>query len=71
LQDFGDCSQSSQIGPHLVQPLSVTLSATTPKINADSLNMLTHSPRGYIRPQVWHFQAAPGADRFPPAARLA
>jgi len=29
LQDFGDCTQSSQIGPHLVQPLSASPTAIT------------------------------------------
>src|SRR5229473_900221 len=43
LQDFGDCSQSSQIGPHLLQPLSTGPMATMLKINA-RLNFVDHSP---------------------------
>jgi uncharacterized protein (TIGR00369 family) len=39
LQDFGDCIQSSQIGPHLVQPLSRSPRATTLKISAKRLNI--------------------------------
>ena len=35
--------------------------ASTLKINANRLNMDTHSPRtGIIRPELRHFQAAPG-----------
>src|SRR6266851_5361249 len=43
LQDLGDCSQSSQIGPHLLQPLSTGPMATMLKINA-RLNFVDHSP---------------------------
>jgi hypothetical protein len=41
LQDFG--SQSSQIGPHLVQPFSSRPMAITLKINAKRLNIIHHS----------------------------
>jgi hypothetical protein len=44
LQDFGDCTQSSQIGPHLVQPLRARPIATTLKINANRLNMADPLP---------------------------
>jgi uncharacterized protein (TIGR00369 family) len=44
LQDFGECSQSSQIGPHFVHPLSVKPTATTPRISANRLNMILYSP---------------------------
>jgi hypothetical protein len=66
LQDFGDCNQSSQIGPHLVQPLRRRLMAKTPKISANRLNMIYVLPptRPIIRSKVWHFQAAGGAGRF-------
>jgi hypothetical protein len=40
LQDFG--SQSSQIGPHLVQPLSRRPIAITLKISANRLNIVHH-----------------------------
>jgi hypothetical protein len=39
LQDFGDCIQSSQIGPHLVQPLTARPMAITPRISVNRLNM--------------------------------
>jgi hypothetical protein len=46
LQDFG--SQSSQIGPHLVQPLSRRPIAITLKISANRLNIIHDStPRDY------------------------
>jgi hypothetical protein len=41
LQDFGECIQSSQIGPHLVQPLRAIAMATTLKIIANRLNMVS------------------------------
>src|SRR3954451_24468691 len=49
LQDFGDCIQSSQIGPHLVQPLRARPMATTLKISTNRLNM-THT----YSPQIYH-----------------
>ena len=68
LQDFGDCSQSSQIGPHLVQPLSARPMATTPKINANRLNMiapLPHAPSygpksGIFKPRRARVQMSAG-----------
>jgi hypothetical protein len=39
LQALGDCSQSSQIGPHLVQPLSSMPMAITPNKIATRLTM--------------------------------
>jgi uncharacterized protein (TIGR00369 family) len=48
LQDCGECSQSSQIGPHLVQPLSARPIAITLKISAHRLNIVDPlSPRPY------------------------
>jgi hypothetical protein len=44
LQDFG--SQSSQIGPHLVQPFNSRPMAITLKINANRLNIVHHSHWG-------------------------
>jgi uncharacterized protein (TIGR00369 family) len=44
LQDFGDCIQSSQIGPHLVQPLSARPKATTLQISTHRLNMVRKLP---------------------------
>jgi hypothetical protein len=44
LQDFGDCTQSSQIGPHLVQPLRARPSAITLKISINRLNMAALLP---------------------------
>jgi hypothetical protein len=41
LQDFG--SQSSQIGPHLVQPFSSKPMATTLKIKPNRRNIVHHS----------------------------
>jgi uncharacterized protein (TIGR00369 family) len=70
LQDFGDCIQSSQIGPHLVQPLRTRPSATTLKISAISLNItrpaLDLFPRSPIVPAgVGHFQAIGIANPMP------
>jgi len=59
LQDLGDCVQSSQIGPHLVQPLRARPSAITLKIHINRLNMAAAPPTLIIRPQVGHFQATP------------
>jgi hypothetical protein len=71
LQDFGDCTQSSQIGPHLVQPLRARPMATTLKINAKRLNMADPLPASLIiRPQVGHFQAGKSERPFPPIALL-
>jgi hypothetical protein len=39
LQDFCDGSQSSQIGPHLVQPFIIKAKASTPKIIAERFNI--------------------------------
>jgi hypothetical protein len=44
LQDFGECSQSSQIGPHLVQPLSAAPMAITLKISIKRLNIVDLFP---------------------------
>jgi hypothetical protein len=44
LQDFG--SQSSQIGPHLVQPFNSRPMAITLKINANRLNIVHPLPQG-------------------------
>jgi uncharacterized protein (TIGR00369 family) len=67
LQEFGECIQSSQIGPHLVQPLSISPSVTTLNTSAKRLNMATRSRNALIiRPQVRHFQAGPAANRFRP-----
>jgi hypothetical protein len=45
LQDLGDCVQSSQIGPHLVQPLRAKPSAIALKTSINRLNMAALSPR--------------------------
>src|SRR6476660_2865685 len=39
LQDLGDCTQSSQIGPHLVQPLSARPIETTLTSRTDRRDM--------------------------------
>ncbi len=39
MQDFGDCIQSSQIGPHRVQPASASPIAITPPSNTNLRNM--------------------------------
>jgi hypothetical protein len=61
LQDFGDCVQSSQIGPHLVQPLRARPAAITLKISAHRLNMVDPLPTPIIRRQAalreWSFSA--------------
>ena len=44
LQDLGDCVQSSQIGPHLVQPLRARPSAIALKISINRLNMAAQLP---------------------------
>jgi hypothetical protein len=46
LQDFG--SQSSQIGPHLVQPFNSRPKAITLKINANRLNIVHPLPQGAV-----------------------
>src|SRR6478672_7972030 len=46
LQDLGDCTQSSQIGPHLVQPLSARPIETT-------LTSRTHRRNMTPSPQYW------------------
>jgi uncharacterized protein (TIGR00369 family) len=48
LQDFGDCIQSSQIGPHLVQPESARPAASTLKINTRRRNIDSQLPTGGI-----------------------
>jgi hypothetical protein len=60
LQAFGDCSQSSQIGPHLVQPLRRRPSAITP-IAMQQRRTITHlTGYGAILPgQSGRFQAMP------------
>jgi uncharacterized protein (TIGR00369 family) len=69
LQDFCDGIQSSQIGPHLVQPLSARPTATTLKITANRLNILCVSgDLPIIRPEVWHFQAAADQGALAPRA---
>jgi hypothetical protein len=45
LQDFGDCIQSSQIGPHLVQPLTAIPMAITPRITIHRLSMADPLPK--------------------------
>jgi hypothetical protein len=63
LQDFGDCSQSSQIGPHLVQPFRTRPTAITPKTIANRLTIayLTRYASSYrINPDVFK-PALPGA----------
>jgi hypothetical protein len=44
LQDFGDCIQSSQIGPHLVQPFKARPIAITLKIRTTRRNMNVPTP---------------------------
>jgi hypothetical protein len=44
LQDLGECSQSSQIGPHFVHPLSAAPMAITLKINTKRLNIVDLVP---------------------------
>lgn len=39
MQDFGDWIQSSQIGPHRVQPASASPTAITPPSNTNLRNM--------------------------------
>ncbi|WP_212462848.1 hypothetical protein, partial [Bradyrhizobium manausense] len=58
LQDFGDCIQSSQIGPHLVQPLSARPNAPRQKTKTIRRN-ITHPAlrRGIIKGELGHFQA--------------
>jgi len=46
LQDFG--SQSSQIGPHLVQPFSRRPMAITLKTTASRRNIVHHSHRAQL-----------------------
>jgi hypothetical protein len=58
LQDFGDCIQSSQIGPHLVQPLRARPMAITPRIKANRLNLVEPFPMEcIIRRETGRFQA--------------
>jgi uncharacterized protein (TIGR00369 family) len=58
LQAFGDCSQSSQIGPHLVQPLRSKPIAMTLKTIAKRLNMACPTRyRRTLRARSRRFQA--------------
>ncbi|WP_229200321.1 hypothetical protein, partial [Bradyrhizobium acaciae] len=54
MQDFGDWAQSSQIGPHRVQPLSTSPIAITPPSNINLRNMYAppHEERAIGR-QNW------------------
>jgi hypothetical protein len=65
LQDFGDCIQSSQIGPHLVQPLRARPKATTPISNIKRLNMVELFPTPYHKAssQAFSSRAASGLFR--------
>jgi hypothetical protein len=45
LQDFGDCIQSSQIGPHLVQPFKARPIAIMLKISTNRLDMAAPFPQ--------------------------
>jgi uncharacterized protein (TIGR00369 family) len=64
LQDFGDCIQSSQIGPHLVQPLRTRPMATTPRIKVNRLHLVEPFPmERIIRRETGRFQA--GRQAFP------
>jgi uncharacterized protein (TIGR00369 family) len=67
LQDFGDCVQSSQIGPHLVQPSSASAMAITLDINSSRRISANLSPKRWDHgPQVRHFQAKAAAfDQSP------
>jgi hypothetical protein len=58
LQDFGEFSQSSQIGPHLVHPLSASPIAAAQKIKTTRRNII-HPARTarIIGGEVRHFQA--------------
>jgi hypothetical protein len=59
LQDFGACVQSSQIGPHLVQPSSASPMAIRLDISSNRRSMNGHSPRERDDgPQGRLFQAA-------------
>ena len=64
LQDFGDI-QSSQIGPHLVQPLRASPTAITLPSITNLRIMYAHSPdEGAIGPQNWGiFKPPAGAGR--------
>ena len=44
MQDFSDGTQSSHIGPHLVQPLRTSPNATTVKISANRLIIVQVPP---------------------------
>ncbi|WP_316399390.1 hypothetical protein [Bradyrhizobium sp. 33ap4] len=45
MQDFGDCIQSSQIGPQRVQPLSASPIAITPPSTTNLQNMYAPTTR--------------------------
>jgi hypothetical protein len=63
LQDRGGCSQSSQIGPHLLQPFNMTLTAITPNTMAARF-IPAPCPQNCDDPtdRGWRFQA--GRDRL-------
>jgi hypothetical protein len=55
LQDFGDRNQSSQRGPHLVQPFSATPSVARQNITANLRNIKSrapNSPHHRVRPSL-------------------
>jgi hypothetical protein len=63
LQAFGDCIQSSQIGPHLVQPLSSRPTAITPNKIATRLNMTAPLDTGrHIKRPIAAFSSHAGAQ---------
>jgi hypothetical protein len=63
LQDFCDESQSSQIGPHLVQPLSIEARAAALKIIAKRFNISTcPSTFRIIKWATRDFQAGPSRN---------
>ena len=59
LQDFGDCIQSSQIGPQRVQPLSTNPIAITPPSITNLRTMYAPTPltKGNWAPKLGHFHA--------------
>src|SRR5260370_23414171 len=64
LQDLGDCVQSSQIGPHLVQPLRARPSAIALKISINRLNMAAPCPRLYHRASSQAFSSRAASVHF-------
>jgi hypothetical protein len=64
LQDFCDGNQSSQIGPHLVQPFSIEAKASTLKIIAERFNISRPIlDFGIIKWATRNFQGAPSRNR--------